>query len=82
MRSLARQIAFVVLVFAVSACQGGDSPAPSTIVDNDYRLKHPIVVEPATATLQLGAGPMVSEEGRHRLHDFAGAFIRRGSGAV
>ena len=79
----ARSIGFVILVLAVAACQG-ESPALPTIVDNDYRLKHPIAVEPAIALLQLraDAGHAVSDDDRRRLHDFAGAFIRRGSGAV
>lgn len=83
MRTLARHIAPVILVLAVAACQSGAS-APSTIVDNDYRLKHPIVVEPKTAILQLRAdtGHTVSNDDRRYLHEFAGTFIRRGRGAV
>ncbi len=83
MSRLARHIAPAILVLAVAACQG-EAPAPTTIVDNDYRLKHPVVVEPATAILQLrtDAGYALSTDDRRRLHDFAGTFIRRGSGAV
>jgi pilus assembly protein CpaD len=80
---LARHIVLAILALATAACQG-DSPAPTTLVDNDYRLKHPIVVAPATATLQLqtATGGALADDDRRRLHDFAGAFIRRGSGAV
>jgi pilus biogenesis lipoprotein CpaD len=83
MRTLARHIAPVVLGLLAAACNG-DTPAQQTIIDNDYQLKHPIVVEPATATMQLqsAAGHAVTDDDRRRLHDFAGVFIRRGSGSV
>jgi pilus assembly protein CpaD len=83
MRTLARHIAPAILALLVTACHG-DSPSQSTITDNDYQLKHPIVVEPATATLHLqaDASRALSNSDRRRLHDFAGAFIRRGGGAL
>lgn len=83
MRTFARHIAPVVLALAVTACHG-DAPSQPTLTDNDYQVKHPVVVEPATATLRLQTegGQTLSDNDRRHLHDFAASFIRRGNGAV
>lgn len=78
-----RHLTPVLLALLVAACHG-EAPTPPTLVDNDYRLKHPIVVEPTTATLRLQSDEsgLVADGDRRRLHDFAGLFIRKGSGPV
>jgi pilus assembly protein CpaD len=54
------------------------------MVDNDYRLKHPIAVEPVTAQLRLDADAdgTVPTADRARLRDFAGRFVAKGRGQV
>jgi pilus assembly protein CpaD len=66
-----------LLLLALAAC-GSDPSAPSALVQNDYRLKHPLTVEPATAFLQMRDFAVDPD----RLRGFAGQFVRKGSGQV
>ena len=82
-----RQVRFaapLLLSLLLAACQGAPQGPSTREIEEDYRLKHPLTVEPATALLQLQALPpdQLSDPDRRRLHDFAQQFIRRGNGIV
>lgn len=77
------RLAAIALVAAAAGCASQPPAAPANAVDYDYRLKHPIVVEPTTAVLHLAAvnGALSADDGP-RLDTFAGRFIGRGKGAL
>lgn len=74
---MTRLAAAALVVLLLSAC-GGEPKTQSTLVENDYRLKHPLTVEPATEFLQMR--DFVAEP--DRLRGFADRYIRRGTGPL
>lgn len=79
-RTLARRAAMTLAVL-VCACQSPPEN-PKKLVDFDYRLKHPLVVEPTVAVLQLSARSDLAGLDRRRLAAFAADFVRKGSGRL
>lgn len=79
-----RFLAVALVTLAAGACHSDAPPDPATFADYDYRVKHPIVVEPRLAVLKLSAvvpgGLSAEDDGRIRA--FAGEFVRRGSGVL
>lgn len=69
------------LALGAAAC---DSMDPQSHAGQyDYRQKHPLVVEPRIAAIQLAArAGEITADDRGRLGGFAAEFLRRGSGVV
>ncbi len=78
-----RHLALIVLALALAGCHS-TPPTPEKMAEYDYRLKHPVVVEPRLAALHLAAegAAGLAEADRRRLVGFAAEFLRRGSGLV
>jgi pilus assembly protein CpaD len=74
-----------MLVSTTGACGFGEKnqQPPADAASYDYREKHPIVVEPSVAVLQLSTqtGTIGADDARH-LDAFGSEFLRRGSGVV
>jgi pilus assembly protein CpaD len=79
-----RFFAAALVTLAAGACHSDAPPDPATTAAYDYRVKHPIVVEPRLAVLRLSAVQpgALSADDDGRLRSFAGEFVRRGSGVV
>jgi pilus assembly protein CpaD len=72
------------LLLAAAACSS-DQPSgpPPQAVDFDYRQKHPLIVEPTVALLQITAqhGALAAAD-RRRVEGFAAEYVRRGDGVL
>ena len=78
-----RILSAALIILGLGGCGlAGPSAAPDTAGDYDYRQKHPIVVEPRIAILQMSGGPTLSADDLRRLDGFADEFLRRGGGVL
>ncbi len=77
-------LAMVGLVLAAAGCHSDEPVSAEKLAAYDYRLNHPVTVEPRIAVLRVTAadGGMVSAEDRRHLAAFGTQFLHRGTGLV
>lgn len=83
MRKLWRHGAVAILALAGAACHSDEPISAEKLAEYDYRLSHPIVVEPRIAVLRLTAAAAgLSVEDHRQIDTFAGQFLRRGGASL
>ncbi len=84
MRKHLHLLAVAGLALAAGGCHSDEPVSAEKLAAYDYRLNHPVTVEPRIAVLRLStaSGGKVSTEDRRQLASFGTQFLHRGTGVM
>ena len=83
--ALARNFLPLCLVLPLAGCGTTERMAVSSIPQDDYRVRHPIVLAEQPRTLDIFVEPTTGQFDRHsaaQLHEFAGLYRKFGRGPI